>query len=263
MLLNIIVIVLRETLEASILISVLLSVSKSEHIRFLWLPVALVSGLVGSIIYGSSLGIISEWFDYAGQEVVNVSLQLFIYACLFLLIPLHWAGRSKSIPLHLLMGVIVFVAIVREGGELFVFYSGFLQKEGMLLSAMTSGFVGLAIGLSAGVIIYYMLVMGGLPYTRAVHAIVLSLIAAGMVIQAIRLLEQADFLSSGTPLWDSNWLLPESSVAGQIVYAIFGYEATPSIVEIGAYLLALVGLAIAVILINRCNTEPKIISKST
>jgi high-affinity iron transporter len=255
MLLDIIVIVLRETLEASILIAVLLSVSLIRGIKFSWLPMALCAGLVGAVVYGSSLGTISEWFEYAGQEVVSASLQFGVYLLICILISLHWqsAPISKGL-MRGLMSAIVGTVLIREGGELYIFYGGFLQGEGMLLSALTSGFVGLAVGLSVGAIVYYALVARTASKAKLLQVMVLALVAAGMVLQATQLLMQVDWLSSGEPLWDSNWLIAESSVVGQMVYAIFGYEATPSVVEVGAYSLSITGAIVAAAVFSQyCN----------
>jgi high-affinity iron transporter len=63
------------------------------------------------------------------------------------------------------------------------------------------------------------------------------------MLQAAGLLIQADWLSAGQPLWDTNTLLPEASIPGQVVYAVFGYEATPSLQEIIVYLGSLLIIA--------------------
>jgi high-affinity iron transporter len=63
----------------------------------------------------------------------------------------------------------------------------------------------------------------------------LAAVAASMSLQASKLLIQADFLSAAAPLWDSSWLVEEDSLFGQLLYALMGYEATPSLVEVIAY----------------------------
>ena len=264
MLLDIVVIVLRETLEASILIAVLLSVSQNQGIKFDWVPMSILTGFVGAVIYGSSLGVISEWFDYAGQEVVNAGIQLEIYLLICILISLQWYQQQSSKGLvRFLMYLIVCAALVREGGELFVFYSGFLQKEDVMLRALTSGFVGLAVGLSAGALVYYALVVRRQSKVNLLHTIVLTLVAAGMVVQATQLLMQVDWISSGEPLWDSNWLISEASVFGQVIYAIFGYEATPSVIEVSAYGLSIIGVIVIVMLAYQFRNKHETFLQST
>lgn len=257
MLLEIIVIVLRETLEASILIAVLLSVSQHQGVRLTWMPVSLLVGLICAVGYGLAMGEISEWFDYAGQEVVNASLQLWLYVLIAALIPAQWLGvGSLRRPLCNLMAAVVFLALVREGAEIYIFYSGFLQQDEVLLKALTSGFVGLAVGLSIGAIVFYTLTMVNPSTAKLLHATVLALVAAGMVLQATQLLMQVDWLSSREPLWDSNWLLAEVSIAGQMAYAVFGYEATPSLAEVAAYGSAIAGLVgVTLLTIKFCSKE--------
>lgn len=249
MLLDIVVIVLRETLEASVLIGVLLSLSQHAQLRIGWLPVAFVLGLPGAWIYGANLHIVSDWFEYTGQEVVNAGLQYLIYSQLLLILA-FWKFDTvvRRRGLIIMMSIVVATAIIREGSELFVFYAGFLQSGGDLLNAFTSGFIGLAIGMSVGAICYYLLV--AMPMSRAhyFHALLLVLIGSGMVAQATRLLAQADWVSVGQPVWDSNWLLPESSISGQLIYAIFGYEATPSSLEISIYILSMLAMLMAIYL---------------
>ena len=55
-----------------------------------------------------------------------------------------------------------------------------------------------------------------------------------MTLQASGLLIQADYLPSGLA-WDSSDWLPEDSVAGQLLYAMLGYEATPAPAQLWAY----------------------------
>jgi high-affinity iron transporter len=77
---------------------------------------------------------------------------------------------------------------------------------------------------------------------------VLAIVAAGLAGQAAQLLIQADWLPAQNALWDTSAWLPEDSLAGQLLYALLGYEATPTPLQAGIYfvtlLLPLVLLAI-------------------
>ncbi len=255
MLLDIVVIVLRETLEASILIGVLLCVSRTSQLGFSWLWPALVFGAAGAFIYAINLAGISELFDYAGQEIINAGLQLAIYGLLAAIIGIQFsAPASGRLSLKVLMAVAVAIAVTREGSELFVFYSGFLQSGDSLLTATTSGFIGLAVGMSAGALVYYSLAGQKMPLLRTLYTIVLALVAGGMMLQATGLLIQADWLSAGHPVWDTNSLLPEASVPGQVVYAVFGYEATPSQQEVIVYLVSIL-LIVGVVAIMKVRAD--------
>jgi high-affinity iron transporter len=113
-------------------------------------------------------------------------------------------------------------------------------------SAVSIGSVaGAGIGFSIGVLFYYLLV--ALPERRSlrISLVLLGLAAANMCIQATSLLIQADWLPAAQPLWDtSNWI-HEGSLPGQLLYALVGYEATPSPIEAGAYVAALATIGLA------------------
>ena len=240
MLLNFIVLVLRETLEASILISLMMVISNHRGLHLRWIFLALPLGLLGALAYATYLPQISEWFDYAGQEVTGATLQFLIYFLVVLLFFILRFRPSKPAPqLVWLMIAVVAVAIIREGSELVIFFSGFFQGGGHWLNAATSGMIGLAIGMSTGALCYYLLLSCDATKSLWISSILLCLVVAGMVMQGTQLLIQADWLSSNPALWNSNWLLSESSIAGQTAYAIFGYEATPSSTELASYLFAM------------------------
>lgn len=241
MFLNTIVIVLRETLEAGVLISLMLAIGQRYRMSPYWLLIAVIVGILGAVVYAMNLGRISDWFDYVGQEVTNASLQYLIYASLVMIGLLHRGDAEvEKGKLALLMAIVVGLAFTREGGELVIFYSGLFQSGAGNIQ-LTSGFIGLLIGMSVGSLFFYGLVTLSAARALIAEHAVLCLVAGGMVLQATQLLIQADWLPSLEPLWNSNGLLDESSIGGQLVYAIFGYEATPSVLEATVYICA-VGL---------------------
>lgn len=246
MLLDAVVIVLRETLEAGVLVALLLTVRHVLSLSNRWLWSGLGLGLLGAFVLAKNLGVITEWFDYTGQELVNASMQIGIYICLLLvglLISLPAAGGRRI--LEPVLGLCVALALVREGAEVAVFFMGYMQDEGVFITAMTSGFIGLMIGLSVGVLIYH-LVIGLRPVAiRSVQMTLLALVSGGMALQATQLLIQADWLTVSGPVWNTGGWLSEQSVTGQVAYAIFGYEASPSLKEVVIYLSS-VGLFVLV-----------------
>ncbi|MET0378367.1 MAG: FTR1 family protein [Spongiibacteraceae bacterium] len=245
MLLDAIVIVLRETLEAGVLVSVLASLGTRLHLSLRWLGTALLAGSAGALISAFNLGIVSGWFAGVGQEVVDALLQYAIFLLLLWLMLLMQRPQPEPL-LRGCMIAIVALAVTREGSEILLFFSSYLQSEEALIGAATSGFVGFMIGLSVGILCYLTLAVTLQPSTAArVQRIVLPLVAAGMTLQATQLLVQADWLPAGPPLWNSGHLLSERSISGQMAYAVFGYEATPTAIEIGFYIGALCLLLLA------------------
>jgi len=248
-LLNSIVVVLKETIEAGILVSVMLSISQCYRIPGRWWKWGALLGLAGAVLYAWRLPQLTEWFNYAGQEVVNCALQLSIFGCVLLLIARLVQNQTRGLPL--LLALAMGLAMVREGAEILVFYIGVTQQGEPLASAVTSGFVGVTIGASVGALVYYSLTLQRSAYAARAALLLLALIASGMVLQASQLLIQIDWLPVAAPLWNSNALLLEQSPLGQLAYAVFGYEATPSPIEVIFHFAALTLCVIAAAAANR------------
>lgn len=73
----------------------------------------------------------------------------------------------------------------------------------------------------------------------SVSLVLLCLIAGNMGSQVVLLLTQADWLPYTPIAWDSSSALPENSVVGYLLYALIGYEATPSMLQVGIYLFGI------------------------
>jgi high-affinity iron transporter len=240
MLFDIIILVLRETIEAGVLLSLLLSISNQHKLGYRWLSSGLFIGVIFATIYTVNFRLVGEWFDFAGQEVINATMQFIIYTCLILLCSLLIYSKLKNnLSSQLIFSIAIALAITRELAEMFIFYTGFFQSDGDLVKAFTSGFIGLMIGISLGVLCYYAISVWNRATANAIQIVLLTFIAAGMSVQATQLLIQVDWLSASKPLWSSNWLLQESSTFGQMTYAVFGYEATPTLPEVSLYLATL------------------------
>ena len=265
MLINSVVIVLREVLEAALMVSVLLAASRLLQITSRWLVVALTLGLVGAAAYGQFLDPISELFEGVGQELFNALLQYAAFAALAIVAFLIARQRSglggeKSI-LPGMMAMAVALAVIREGSEVLIYVTGFVQISNFLSSVGIGSLAGAAIGSSVGVLFYYLLL--ALPPRRAllISLTLLGLAASGMSAQATGLLIQADWISIAGPVWDSSRFIAEDSLTGQLLYALIGYEASPSATEVITYLASIAVMAVSVVLgwtifSNRSN-EPR------
>jgi len=250
MLVNSVVIVLREVLEAALMISVLLAISRFLGSSARWVAVALTLGLLGAAAYGFFLDPVSEFFDGVGQELLNAFLQFALCGVLavivFLIARQHREPREHDPVLPVLMAAAVVLAITREGSEVLIYVTGFVQINNFLSSVGLGSIAGASIGFSIGVLFYYLLL--ALPKRRMlmISLVLLSLTAAGMAAQATRLLIQADWLSAAGALWNTSGVLPEDSLPGQLLYALIGYEATPSAIEVGFYAASLAVMATSI-----------------
>jgi high-affinity iron transporter len=252
MLVNSVIIVLREVLEAALMISILLALAQRTGLGRRWLLVAFLLGSPVAVAYASLLGPISDLFGGVGQELTNAAMQFGVFGSLVVVVLQVARGRggptraSRVLPIALASSVTLSVA--QEGAEIFVYVAGFMQMDGFVSSVTIGSLTGAAIGFSVGVLFYYLLL--ALPGRRAlaISLILLGLIGASMCIQATSLLIQADWLQSGPPLWDTSALIAEQSLIGQLLYALAGYEASPSAMEAIMYLAGLASVVTAAVL---------------
>ena len=63
----------------------------------------------------------------------------------------------------------------------------------------------------------------------ATTTVLITLLAAGMAAQAVGFLERANWLTSlDTVVWDSGWLLSETSIPGRALHTLIGYTDQPT-----------------------------------
>lgn len=254
MLLNSVIIVLREFLEAALMISVLLALGDGVPTGRRWAGWSICIGLAGGVVYAGNIAMVSDWLDGVGQEVVNALMQIMIYCCLTLTVVLFSNRRARTGGrMVFLMMTSVSLAIMREGSEILIYLSSFTNNPELFEPILLGGMVGAGIGVSVGVLAYYGLLSAnrnGSSYASIGAAI---LIAAGIAGQATLLLIQADWLPSRAPLWDSSGWISEHSVTGQLLYALIGYEATPSSIQAAVYLASLILPVILIVLVKKSS----------
>lgn len=256
MLLTSVILVLQETLEAALLIAILAVLTLRNGHRTGWLPWGLLAGAVLALLYALNIRNVSEWFDYVGQEVVNAALQTAIAAVIVMLAFMTGRMRgaapqeagSREGPVGYfgaLCATAVTLAITREGSEVWVYLSGFFTQQDKLQAVLVGGSIGFGIGLSAGFLLFYglMVLRGG--WGRWSLLALLALFSGNMLAQSALQLAQADWLQAGATLWDTSGWLPEDSVAGRLLYALVGYESRPSTAQVLCYLAGVVGVLLA------------------
>ncbi len=262
MLLNSVILILQETLEAALLISVLLAINLQFGGGVRWLILAIVGGLATSALYASQMSRVSEWFEYTGQEVTNALLQtsitLLILLCSWTFLRCWSAGHDKvaahySFRFHLFATATVLLAITREGSEILVYLMGFYHQASFFHTMASGSIIGFGIGISVGVLILYGLFSLQGKWRVAAIISILALFAGNMLSQATLQLIQADWIESAGAIWNSSSLLSEESLAGKLMYALLGYEATPSGAQVIAYCTGIILVLLTSMLALKMN----------
>jgi high-affinity iron transporter len=75
----------------------------------------------------------------------------------------------------------------------------------------------------------------------AVTTVLITLLAAGMAAQAAAFLEKANWLTAMSGVvWDTSWLLEESSIPGKALHTLIGYTDQPTAMQLSVYVAVLV-----------------------
>lgn len=227
MLINTVVLFLRELMPVMLLVSVLL-VWQREHWRILLLSIALPA-LVILLLMAKQYSEISLWADGAGLELV--------YAMLYFSVPLLLGLALLLSKFRICFVGFAGAALLAINGSNLVLYFFVYQREASATPALLLGSaLGVGIGLSVAVLLYYAL--DELKrFRRQYFYWVVAVIAARQSSEAAQILIQSDWLAGGPVLWDSQQIINEQSEYGQFFNALVGYEATPTLSQLIAYLL--------------------------
>jgi high-affinity iron transporter len=256
-----VIIILREVLEAALLVSLLLSTSMAMGISRRGVIAGIVLGLIGAGLVNWQFDLISESFEGVGQEVFNAALLgaivvlLLAYSC-YLAQDAASRRHTSSAPL-MIACLVVALAVTREGVEVFIFVYGFTAIPSELLPVLVGAAMGAGIGVSLGVLIFYGLVILPVRLRLPVAQVLLALVAAGMASQAVIYLTQGGLVDSRMPVWDTGSWIPETSMTGQLLYALLGYEATPTAIQLVLYGMTLLLFAGVALVSRRRRVEQK------
>jgi high-affinity iron transporter len=252
-------IVFRESLEAFLVISIMVAATRGIANRARWIVGGVALGLLGSAVVASCMDLIANVADGMGQELFNVAVLLTAVVMLAwhniwmsahgreLAQQISSAARSvtqgdreRSVIL-----VVIALAVLREGSETVLFLYGVATTgEHGLRDTMVGGGLGLVSGALIAGLLYWGLLRIPLRWFFAATGLLVLLLAASMASQAARLLIQADLLPSlAAPLWDTSGWLSQNTPAGTLLHGLVGYEAQPAGMQVLVYLIVLITVA--------------------
>ena len=262
-------IVFREVFEAGLIVGIVMAVTAGVPARTLWVMGGVVAGVLGAGVVALFTGALSELFNGSGQEIFNASILAFAVVMLIwhnvwmarhgreMAAELHAAGEavvegSKSLAA---LGAVVAIAVLREGSEVVLFLYGVAAAQGGASFAMVvGGFVGLFLGALVCLATYLGLVSIPQRYLFGVTSALIALLAAGMAAQAIAFLEQANILTAlDQTVWDTSWLISDSSFLGRGLHTLIGYVGQPTAMQLVVYAAT---LAVMIVLMKLFGAPP-------
>jgi high-affinity iron transporter len=243
---------LREGLEAALIIGIVLGalskIDRPSLKRYAWtgtLTAVLVSILAA--IFLTAFGLSLE----GDAEAIFEGLAMLL-AALVLTWMIFWMNRqARSIKSDIEADVrqaalastggkaiffLAFIAILREGIELALFLTAATFTSDAV-QTVSGAILGLGAAAIMGYILFASTIRLNLRLFFQVTSFLLILFAAGLVAHAVHELNEVGWIPSIIEhVWDTNFILNETSLPGMILTALFGYNANPSLTEVLAYI---------------------------
>jgi len=250
-------IVWRESVEALLVVGILYAWLKNgdadarRGIPYLWAGVA--AGLLAAVALGAVLIGFTEELSGDAQDYFTTGMVL--VACVLIVQMVLWMkqhGRSMKRDMEASLqkskqdanwwGVtlLVALAIAREGSETVIFLYGLGFGQSGHVDPMQ--YLAVAIGLALAFLTFYLLQLGGKIFSWRlffrVTEIMLLFLAAGLFETGVdKLIDKEILPVVMNQVWDTSWLLDDSSTFGSLVASLAGYRAHPAGMNLIAYAL--------------------------
>ncbi|PEY34283.1 iron permease [Bacillus cereus] len=287
----------REVLEALLIVGIITTYLKrtdsKQFVKYVWLGAGLA--VVASYIVALVFQVVFTGFAAMGSEMYLKISIIFISAILLTQMVFWMAEHSKNMQANMenkmsqyitagnIIGMVVhsFLVVLREGVETVFFFA-----------AITGGNIGAAMqgwgaisGLLVAVGVSYLFFKGTMRISLKVFFKVtgafIVLIAAGLLVQGVSMLQDLKILGSVMPhVYDITWLLPEHPIdyahylrdhgtapllsgdIGIFLKAFLGYSSMPSLEEVLVYIGYFVVLYMLIVFKKPVKKNQTIIEKN-
>ena len=241
----------RETLEASLVVGIVLAyLNKTNNQNYKkTVYYGVIFGILASILSAFVFTFFAGGFEGRAEQVFEGATM--IIGAFLLTTMILWMMQQRHIskeiegkverhlmnaaPLfsHLGIFMVISIAIIREGVETVIFLNAINYASGI-------NFFGGTLGIVAAVAVGYLFFVGtkkiNLKKLFSVSSILLILFAAGLVAHGIQEFEEAKIVNGIiAPLFDINHILNEKGLVGGFLKGLFGYNGNPSLLEVIAY----------------------------
>lgn len=256
------IVALREGIEAALIVSILLAylrqLGRRDRAHLVWWGTALavaISAAVATVIFA-----LGGEFEGVGEQVFEGLVTLTAVSVLTWMI--FWmrrqGGRIRSdlqdkVDSALLTGglalaALAFTAVLREGVETSLFLyaaaKGTAVDAGGVGGQMVGAFLGLALAVVGGVLLYRGGIRMNLRTFFRVTGSILIVVAAGLLAFSVHELQEAGWLSFFTSTaFNLSATLPDDHGVGTVLHGLIGYNADPSLLEVFSWVGYLVVVA--------------------
>lgn len=241
------VIFLREGIEASMVVSILLAaldrMGQRRHYRdvFMGVAAAMLLVLVGGVAAYLTIK------TYAGSRAQTIfETATYLLAAVILTYMTLWMRSHASTLSRELrekaaaaldrrtrwgLGLLAFQAVGREGLETMVFTLAIVFAS-TVRGALVGGAIGLVLSLGIAYGMYHLGKRVNVALFFRVVGALLIFFAAGILVDAVENMQQLSWFPWLTrPMWHTGRILSESSALGDIFHSFFGYAQSPTVAQ--------------------------------
>jgi high-affinity iron transporter len=269
------VIFLREGVEASMIVAILLSyldqIGQRRHFRDVFWGVA--AALVLVVAGGVTAYLLIHRYAGSTAQAVFETVTYLLAATVLTYMTFWMQSHSRTMKAELVarsdaalegrtrwgLRILAFQAVGREGLETMVFTLAIVfasttqagtpvQGRGLLVGAL----LGLGVALAIAYVIFRLGKRLNLGLFFRVVGIVLMVFAAGLLADAVENMQQLGWLPFlDQPLWDTSGFLSQSSNIGDVFHSLLGYADHPTVLQAVVWLGYVVVATTAFVLMGR------------
>ncbi|GLX77094.1 hypothetical protein tinsulaeT_04340 [Thalassotalea insulae] len=239
MLINTVILVLRDLLPLAILLVWIMACINPSFISFKRVIAVLMISIIGGIIFFELAPYFSENFQGAGLELAFAALMLSSYFALLYASVSSLHGGQHQLMTYIGLFIGLSCQFIIKGTYFLIYFNGYINRSTNEMSLLLGVLVAAGIGLSFSILLFFLLRWLANNHYRIYWQALWACFLAGLVAQMVHLLSQVDLLSDSSALWNSGWLIEDSSEYGHVFQALIGYEATPSMSYLIIYLSAI------------------------
>jgi high-affinity iron transporter len=274
-------ITLRETIEAALIIGILLvyvvKIEQKKLRKDIWIGTAV--GIIVSIGAAFAFNYLLGGFEQYEEVIEGFSM---IFAAILLSWMIVWMRRigkdiqhklesriEQSIKSQQRLGIIslAFISVLREGIETVIFLTGIEATGETPMAILWSSLFGIAVAVILAFVIFLSGKKINLKMFFNITSIVLLIFAAGMLAHGVHELQELGWFGSESHffqqvVWDTSGVLNDkTSELGLFLRALFGYQDKPTWLELITYIGYYLILSAILVTFSRLNKRKQLKSK--
>ncbi|MCK4844751.1 MAG: FTR1 family protein [Candidatus Heimdallarchaeota archaeon] len=270
-------ITLRETIEAALIIGILLiyviKIDKRKLSRDIW--IGTIVGILVSIGAAFAFNYLLGGFDQYEKYIEGFSMVIVAILLTWMIVWMQQTSKNiksklesrinQSIKNEQRFGLmfLAFITVLREGIETVLFLTGIEATGEEGVTILLSGLVGILVALIIAIIIFFNGRSINIKLFFNITSILLVLFAAGMLAYGFHEFQELHWFGTedswlNSIVWDTSaFLNDKTNEFGKFLRALFGYQDKPTLIELIVYFGYYLLLAVIFVIVKKISKNKK------